>query len=237
MITETGNEYLFLVGGTAPLEILDISANSWFTGLPSMNILRSQGLGCALWNNERIYAWGGWVPGSTLDSIELLTFNNDINDISNQQWNVLTANLIQAVYVSHGFVYGTDIIIIGGMYTNPSNVQVDMIQVIDTTTNQVTQNGATDIDLACPGIMKLNGKIYSFGGYNNALSVVATWRYFTLPPTPIPTVSPTDQPTNIPTVPPTDIPTDNPTDLTEEPTNTPSNIPTITPTKIPTNDP
>eukprot|EP01084_Bolivina_argentea_P227494 384197_1 len=247
-----GIDYLFIIpryNTYNTINILNTSSNTWLnlSDIQPMQITR-QYPSCAIVNNK-LYMIGGFGT----DTIETINIPmNDIYNISNQHWNMLSDTLTlsnrsnksdhtdpvtnQLIY-SRTIIVGTDILVIGGY--NGARIKFRQlsekgINVIDTTSDRVYVDGYLNYGVWFGTAILFENIIYIFGGSNQELGgTVNTWQYKNLLPTNEPTNAPTSDPTkmtNNPTNNPSGIPTNTPTMY---PSSTPSNNPTMKPTSTP----
>eukprot|EP01084_Bolivina_argentea_P179919 310857_1 len=224
--------FLMIIGGQSyahgpslsTVQIFNLTSDEWIISVPSLNESRNR-LACLTYidNNKHIaYAIGG---EPLLDSIEILDISNVYN-MYTKKWNIV-GTLPHTLRNHRAVIYGTNILIIGGLN---GNTYVHQMIAIDTDSNTVQIVGLLSYAVADTAAIIVYPYIYAFagstnyGGNNNE-----EWQYYFIYNTTAPTYDPTHTPTYIPTA-----PTYNPT---QTPTFQPSTVPTFNPTTIPTFNP
>eukprot|EP01084_Bolivina_argentea_P175126 303319_1 len=244
--------FVYIVGGRNnsdgvylnTLQIFSKSTNMWLTDSMSMNAKRGA-LTCNVHpQNKLLYAIGGMSSKYdyvyTVEVIDTTSINEGI-------WKYIDSDLLYPVAYARSIIYGTSILVIGGMYREDTNNIYHIrgaIQIIDTTTGVISYGGSTIDGYVTHkhSAIIVNDMIYVFGGYGAGGVGLNIWEYFIIPtlsPTHLQTSSPTSSqtsaPTSLKTLSSTTIqtPTSDPSaspQVTSQTTQTPTNDPSIAPT-------
>eukprot|EP01083_Nonionella_stella_P170884 582565_1 len=231
------NNILFVIAGhqTNPtytyfdaFHAYNLSSNSWLSGTPSLNKARKS-FSCVVHpDTDTLYAIGGYeCCNPETETIETL----DVTTITSSSWQY-SDNLIYPAVNTRAVVAYEDIFVVG----DGSNV----VQIIDSATGQVTTGPVMNYIIRNPGLINVDGTIYSFGGVGGCCNYwLDSWQHYTVPPpTPSPTGAPTFSPSVAPTTSPSESPTKSPSFApSSAPSNAPSQPPTAAPSSVPTYPP
>eukprot|EP01084_Bolivina_argentea_P175662 304158_1 len=205
----SSNNFLFLTGGTGELsttlQILSLSTNQWMKNLPQSNHNRIN-LACVVHpNTNELFLIGGYneYMQEPVKSVEHI-FVGDLDTSMNRTWQSRYF-LTNAPERASSFVYGNDIVIIGGYQRKYFTVNGQKyyypdyscnVQVINTLEIYTTSRGYLDFCVYGTATIMVNNVGYAFGGVReNTGSDSATdfWQYANLgsPPTGSPSMEPT----------------------------------------------
>eukprot|EP01084_Bolivina_argentea_P096193 172934_1 len=222
-IQHTGNYILFLGGanwssGTRlnTFRIYDITQGTWITNGPNMKQARSNHA-CNIVNNK-LYVIGGYLTDTTQSNkIEVIDIT-DINNINSQNWIELSETLTTVKSDIRSVVYNEFIYMLGG-YILSSDSRTNVVEILDTKTNQITIDSHLITAVDDIGAIVVNNVIYGFGGftkYNHIGGNVCSGGINKIQKAVLPTTEPTNNPTTKPTMNPSKSPTKIPT---KSPTN------------------
>eukprot|EP01083_Nonionella_stella_P071695 192732_1 len=224
--------FVFVMGGFkthTDFNVFSLSDHLWSLG-PQMQISRND-LNCIVAFDD-LYAIGG----NHQKSIEKIS----ITDVHNQQWQLLTDELVEGVGLVGIGLYENIIWVVGGrtVHNGDTIVATDYVYNIDTTDASVTllDERLPYAVVAGKGVtLVAHDVLYVFGGttsdLNGSTIDIVEWMWYNLTE---PTTEPTNDPSAIPTQGPTDVPTNGPS---KTPTNGPTDVPTNDPSHNPTNNP
>eukprot|EP01084_Bolivina_argentea_P262812 444593_1 len=221
--------WLFVVGGFDIIrlnttQIFDITNKQWLEHTPSLNTARND-MSCIIHpHTQSLYVFGGY-NGTYLSSIEILNVA-DVLHIGN--WNINSNNLLQKHSLSRAVIFGMNIFIIGGYYTDElaQGYYIQQEQIYNILDGTLEYGELMTISMAYAAaiyISDANYTIYTFGGYNgsNSFNIIQS---LTLGP-PL-TIDPTNQPSVVPSTNPSQSPSNDPS---TNPSQSPSNDPTLGP--------
>eukprot|EP01083_Nonionella_stella_P309692 1097778_1 len=244
IIVAGGGEYSWM----DKVQIYDIDAGEWLSGVPSLANLRRDAA-CVTVNNKA-YVIGGHGGSTYLDSIEELDVAN-LPNTAGLSWNMLPGRLASGRYGARAAAHNTYIFVVGG-YTYTWTTDVD---IIDTISGSCALHDTLAFAAECASAIIVNDVMYAFGGYNGADGDIWDYQYTTLPVTTLnpssnpsippttrdPTQSPSENPTKLPTGEPSKLPTEQPskepTIATNEPSYSPSEVPSKDPIRLPSANP
>eukprot|EP01083_Nonionella_stella_P095416 267875_1 len=191
-VTQSGLQYLFVVGGTEyygqssryasakhNLQILNLNDNTWSNG-PNMTIPRGHNSCITNKNGDKLYTIGGWTDDGA-DTVEMLNISNVLN-ISNQ-WVVLPDLLSPGMGQTRAVLNGKDIVIVGG-WAFDAGVSTN---IIDTFTDTIIVSGSlyTQVSGTTPVVDITTRIAYAFGGtigFMGSVTPSDIWQYVGFPP-------------------------------------------------------
>eukprot|EP01083_Nonionella_stella_P154110 496117_1 len=229
--------YLFVVGGSTngnpplkALQVLNITNNTWLTGVPSMHEARS-GHTCIVDPLTNIlYAIGGYVYNNSQGEIDTDTIESVLtNDFTQNQWSYFAETISISLAHISSVIHNQTIFVIGGAYGSGANMNwnyVDTVHMIDTVHMTVSVSSERLVyKVSNTAAIIVNNILYAFGGYKpddiEGFTSINTWMVYSMT-YPMPIASPSNPPTLNPT---TMNPTTSPTTL---------NPTTLVPTTVPT---
>eukprot|EP01084_Bolivina_argentea_P109046 194914_1 len=182
------NNTLFVLGGKSqagdPLnstQIFNLSSHTWWDSLEIPNMIWPRSHHTCIVDPlyNKLYVIGGDLGRFVRISafVEVISIDN----ILNQAWKV-SEHLIYPTMSTRAVIYHNTILIIGGLYTDPDTLKLDIsseIQVIDRKTGSVSIGGHLNYGVATTSIVIVNDIIYAFGGSNitHPPAGVNTWQY------------------------------------------------------------
>eukprot|EP01084_Bolivina_argentea_P000776 1431_1 len=191
------HDYLFVAGGATYFSppynetngafIFDITDNNWLN-VPTMPY-KLIGHSCSV-VDQVIYVIGGYNQFNAYDIIQTLDIT-ELTNIENQTWKKMNQTLFSVRVRHNAIVYGTNIVVIGGM-DDPNlpwySHYIPSLDIIHTITNTVSYVGTLNFNIdtgasiiAQPRQLYASNsqpRIYEFSGWYNER--LRTWQYHTL---------------------------------------------------------